>query len=304
MTSKVLITGAGGFVGLNLWRCLADQHYSVIACLKTKPQHKLPQGDIHTLILPNEALDQILKEQQPDFLIHCAGGASVAQSVLNPEQDFHDNVIVTEKVLQSVIKNSPHTKVIFLSSAAVYGNPATKPINDHTPTQPISPYGFHKLLCELICEKYHSLYQLPVSILRVFSVYGPHLRKQLLWDIYQKSLTQETINLFGTGNETRDFIYIDDLARVIIQVFQSSEFNANKLNVGTGHESTVKQIATTLLQVLNCSKSINFTKQTKPGDPSHWAVDNKSMEKLGVTSWMPLQSGIEHYVHWLQTETI
>ncbi|MHB1947718.1 MAG: NAD-dependent epimerase/dehydratase family protein [Gammaproteobacteria bacterium] len=301
--NKVVITGAGGFVGRNLWQNLAKQHDSVIACLKSIPHEPLPTGKIVQLNLPNEQFETLLKDEQPDFLVHCAGGASVAQSVLHPDKDFHDNVLVTEHMLQSVLKSSPKTKIVFISSAAVYGNPVTKPIDETTPTNPISPYGFHKLMCELLCEKYHRLYHLSVSILRVFSVYGPHLKKQLLWDVYQKSCTQDVISLYGTGEETRDFIYIDDLANIITKVFQHSEFNSNIYNVGTGQESTVKQIVTVLLQKLGCTKPIQFTNQIKPGDPAHWALNIKSIEKLGITNFLPVQSGIEQFVRWLRTQT-
>lgn len=300
-SEKVLITGAGGFIGSNLCQYLGTKNYEVISCYKTTPKIS-SNNKSHVFTLPCSTLDKILTDQKPDYLVHCAGSASIIKSLENPENDFHQNVQVTESLLKSVLSYSPTTRVIFLSSAAVYGNPLETPINENTPTQPISPYGYNKLSTELLCEEYHRNYQLPITILRIFSAYGPGLKKQILWDIYQKSLKESTISLYGTGDETRDFIYIDDLVKTIETVLHTSDFSANKLNIATGTQISVKQLTTIMLEALDISKPVIFNKQNKPGDPKYLSVNITKMNELGISTFTSLKHGIQKYVTWLKTE--
>lgn len=298
---RVLITGAGGFIGSHLCEYLNSQHYDVIGCYKSAPTLS-KASRTHVFTMPNAKLDAILSDEKPDFLVHCAGGASVAKSLDNPEGDFQKSVHATESLLNSVVHHSPKTKLVFLSSAAVYGNPLKTPIDETTPTNPISPYGYNKLSTEILCEDYHRKYQLPVTILRIFSAYGPGLKKQILWDIYQKSLQESVVSLFGTGDETRDFIYIDDIVKSIEKTFDHSAFNANKINVATGNQTTIKQLAEMMLTAINSSKSIIFNKKNKPGDPKFWAVNPEQMKKMGTTIFTPLDLGIKNYANWLRSQ--
>jgi nucleoside-diphosphate-sugar epimerase len=300
---KVLITGAGGFIGKHLWDNLSQHHYQVVACTTTKmTQHYPAHSRVYPLRLPDQQLDSILNHEKPDWVVHCAGTASVTQSFLNPDKDFKDNVLATESLFKAIAKNSTQTKVIFISSAAVYGDPTELPIREDTPVNPISPYGFHKLMGELISQKYYRLFGIPITILRVSSVYGPGLKKQVLWDIYQKWLSSDTISLYGTGEETRDFIYINDLSYAIHLVMEKSDFKATVLNVATGQEVTVRQLASIIVEELGQTKPIRFTGQFKRGDPLHWQIDPVRLKTLGMANWLPIEIGIQNYVNWLRSE--
>ncbi len=302
MTNKVLITGAGGFIGGHLWRYLGQLGYLIIACVTQKPLHPPDYGQVHLLRLPDQQIVSILEHEKPDWLIHCAGSSSISQSILNPHQDFKDNVLATEALFETIARNSPTTKMIFISSAAVYGNPAELPIREDARLNPISPYGFHKLIGELISQKYYRLFGVPVTILRIFSVYGPGLKKQILWDIYQKWLTSDTISLYGTGEETRDFVYISDLLKIIHLVIENSDFEGTAINVGTGRAITIRELADLMIEKLGGKKSIRFTGQIKSGDPNCWQADTRWVNALGMTSWLPIETGIENYVNWLRSE--
>jgi nucleoside-diphosphate-sugar epimerase len=300
---KVLVTGAGGFIGSHVCQYLSSQNYYVIGCYKHLPMRSLVNTE-YSLLLPSPTLDTILAAEKPEFLVHCAGSASIIKSIENPENDFHQNVHTTESLLNSIQHYSPATKMIFLSSGAVYGNPFQIPIDENTPLKPISPYGYNKLSTEMLCEDYHRRYQLPITILRIFSVYGPQLRKQLLWDIYQKFLTEPIISLSGSGNETRDFIYIDDVVKIIEKAFHHSDFSANKVNIATGTSITIKQLAMHLLKALNTSKPLLFNNHNRPGDPKYWSVNVSHMKKWGITDFTPIDIGIKNYVTWLDRQGI
>lgn len=175
--NKIIITGASGFIGKHLWQYFNANEYSVIACTNSDAEEAAPATIIHRTPLPNPHFATLIEEEKPNYLIHCAGSASVSDSFINPQNDFYRNVVVTEFVLNTLKNHSPSTKMIFLSSAAVYGNPLELPIRVNTPINPISPYGFHKSLCEINCKKYHQLFDIPLTIARIFSVYGPGLKK-------------------------------------------------------------------------------------------------------------------------------
>jgi len=300
--NKVLITGANGFIGAHLWRYLASLDYQIIACTTSDDNPPQDHGATrYKLRLPDRYFEHIVSYEQPDWLIHCAGSSSVQQSIAQPSQDFENNVLATECLFQALTAASPATRVIFISSGAIYGNPAYLPIDERTPIQPISIYGFHKSMCELICQKYVVNAEIPVSILRVFSVYGPGLRKQILWDIYQKSLHAPVISLYGTGNETRDFIYIDDLAHAIDLVMRNASFDGSVVNIASGTATTIKQLAQLMVEALDDTHSIEFLRQTRPGDPIHWQVNIDRLPALGMRSWLPIEQGIRKYVDWLKS---
>jgi len=299
---KVLITGAGGFIGSHLWHGLNSQSHEVLACVTSSPEGvRLPPGRIFSFRIPNEDLWHLLARERPDFIVHCAGGSSIAKSLAAPESDFKNNVIATESLLQAVAANSPQTRVIFISSAAVYGNPAEVPARESTPPAPISPYGFHKLLAELICQKYYQLSHVPTTVLRVFSVFGPGLKKQVLWDIYHQWLSSENISLSGSGEETRDLMYVDDLVRVVQLVIERSDFRAETLNVATGREVSIRQIAAFMLDALGNRKPVCFTGKTRPGDPVHWKADVSKLHALGFRDYLSIEEGIKEYVNWIRT---
>jgi len=302
---KILITGAGGFIGSHLWQYISQHDNQVIACLNRPTERQFSAKDrAYVMSLPSQDFALLLEQEKPDYLIHCAGTASVAKSFANPEKDFFNNVVVTEFIFESLAKYSSATKTLFLSSAAVYGQPEKLPIDAQTKLNPISPYGYHKLFGEMICEKYHRLFNIPVSIARIFSVYGPGLKKQLLWDIYQKSFHTNSIILGGSGEETRDFICISDLVKVIDSLLEYSAFDADKINIATGQNTTIRKLAELMLEKMGSQASVQFNNQSRMGDPSYWQIDKNTVSKFGGEGYLSLEEGIESYIAWLRSEEL
>ncbi len=216
LRQTLMVTGAGGFIGRAITESLCRERYRVVACVSPNSTVKFTRGiPVYRMSLPNEHLGDLVARERPRWLIHCAGSASVGASLQDPTQDWKANVGVTSELYGALAKYSPETNVVFMSSAAVYGQPSVLPITEATPVAPISPYGLHKRTCELIGSDYERRFGMKCINLRIFSAYGPGLQKQVLWDIYRKATAASTVLLDGTGQETRDLIHVNDIARLI-----------------------------------------------------------------------------------------
>src|SRR5690606_30498045 len=151
---------------------------------------------------------------EPDVIIHCAGSGSVSFSMSHPYEDYMRTVSSTAAVLEYVRLYSPETSVIYPSSAAVYGQVEYLPIKEHDPMCPVSPYGVHKRMAEELCHSYATNFQISVAIVRLFSIYGEGLKKQLLWDACCKAENKGSC-FSGTGQELRDWLHVDDAAHLV-----------------------------------------------------------------------------------------
>jgi UDP-glucose 4-epimerase len=243
----------------------------------------------------------IFKEQPVDVCIFAGGNGSVPYSITNPKEDFLINTENTYNLLDSVKLHQSQCKVIHTSSAAVYGNPMTLPVSEQHTVQPLSPYGWHKYFAELICTEFHALYGILTCSMRVFSVYGEGLRKQLFWDIYQKSLTDKKIELFGTGNESRDFIHISDLSKAYYCIIQNAAFNGECINVSSGIETTISEAAACFKNNYDSSIEIQFNQKVKQGDPVNWRANISLLNTFGFKSDIQLDEGMKMVTKWLRS---
>lgn len=300
---RVLVTGAGGFLGQHIVAAMASQGWRVVG-LDCHPMADLEalQRQVmewHTVTLPSADLDQILARLQPDLLIHAAGPASVSASVSVPYTDFDGSLPVFFQVLDAVRRLVPECKVIFLSSAAVYGNPPHLPISEDAPLRPISPYGYHKLLCEKLAEEFHAVYGVRTCAVRIFSAYGPGLRRQVLWDICMKALESNRLELLGTGDESRDFVHAQDVAQGIALIADRAPFQADVYNLATGKETKIRDLTEILIAALRRDVEVEFTGTLRAGDPLRWCADIARLSKLGYRPQTPIAIGAADYARWV-----
>lgn len=298
---KILIIGSDGFIGshcVNYFKAKKAEIWT--ASLRSHRQERHTQ-----LTASNTYFETLFKQQTYDFCINASGSAQVGFSFENPNHDFELNVLNINKILVAIRNFQPQCRLINFSSAAVYGNPQYLPIQENAPKQPLSPYGFHKLQSEYLLTEYHTFFGLKTCSLRVFSAYGNGLRKQLFWDLFQK-MTQnqnlESITLFGTGNESRDFIHIQDLLLVIDTVMQKSAFEGECLNVAAGIEVKISEAVDFFKMFLNPKIKIIFTGNNKIGDPLNWHADISRLHSLGFSPQITLKEGIEAYIQWLKEQ--
>jgi UDP-glucose 4-epimerase len=302
----VLITGVTGFIGRYVARQFTETGWSVVG-VGNRPPENAPRQDLfryQQLNLPSADLPKIVQDLQPEVCIHCAGRASVELSISDPSADFSNSVAVTFNLLDTLRLYVPQCRLIYLSSAAVYGNPETLPIRENQSLKPISPYGFHKLMSEQLCAEFFQVYNLPTAIVRIFSGYGPGLRRQVLWDMCQKALTHSALKLRGTGNESRDFIHGRDVARALHILAEKANFEAEVYNLANGVETTIKELAALVLTKLGEDIPVEFDNTTPVGTPINWQADMSKLAKVGFTPEVTIERGVNVYVQWCRAEIL
>lgn len=303
MNDKILVTGCNGFIGSHVAEFYAKKGYQVIGIGRENSSLvkniKYYQKDL----LIQDLID-ILSEHRPSIIIHCAGVADVNYSRSHADEDLNMNYFVSRKLLLAICKTIPETKVLLLSSAAVYGNVQSLPIVENTPYQAISPYALHKVLMEITADYFVRLYGIDVRILRVFSAYGGGLRKQIFWDMAQKYKKEHHLDMGGTGNETRDFIHIYDLVRAIKIIADAPKTDIFIYNIANGIEISIRSIvnlfASAIENKLRSPKiNIMFNEIERTGNPLNWCADISRIESLGYKSKISISEGINEYIDWL-----
>jgi UDP-glucose 4-epimerase len=292
---KILIIGAKGFIGSHCVTHFSERHEIWQCDIVTDPV-----SERYFLLDPNNInYIAVFKDSQFDICINCSGAASVPDSIKNPQRDFSLNVTNVFKQLDALRMHNPGCKYINLSSAAVYGNPQFLPITEEHPLNPISPYGEHKKMAEEICTEFFAKYSIATCSIRVFSAYGPGLQKQLFWDMYQKSKNGAHVQLYGTGNESRDFIYISDLVHAIECIIQNASFENDIINVANGMEVEIREVAKAFYDVFEVDVNYDFGGEQRQGDPINWVADISKLLKLGYKNQVSLKEGINNYWQWL-----
>lgn len=295
---RILIIGANGFIGSHCVNYFSQKGIDIWKAGIAFPK-EFEEKYFH-LSAENTVFDDIFRNHQFDVCINASGSANVGFSFDQPELDFKLNVVNVQKILSSIKKYNPDCKFINFSSAAVYGNPCRLPIKEEDPPKPLSPYGFHKFQSELLLLEYHQFFKLKTCTLRVFSAYGEGLKKQLLWDLYQKAQKADVVELFGTGKETRDFIHVHDLVRCVDTIIQKAPFEGDVYNVASGRQITIQEAVDCFFKLYNPKKKVIFTGKLKVGDPAFWQADISKIQNLGFEPSITFQKGLKNYIKWLK----
>lgn len=293
---KILIIGSKGFIGshcVDYFQSKGDEIWQADV-------NESSDNNFFKIEQRNSDFSAPFKEQQFEVCINASGSAHVGFSFENPSKDFELNVVNVQKILVAIRDYNSDCKFINFSSAAVYGNPPVLPIKEESVCKPLSPYGFHKLQSELLLTEYHKFFGLNTCSLRVFSAYGPQLKKQLFWDLYQKANQNEVVSLFGTGSETRDFIYIDDLMQILDLVIQNAKFQGSVYNVASNIETTIKKAAQLFMDEFRPDKKLVFSGEIKVGDPNNWLADISKLALIGYKQKISLELGLKKYAAWLK----
>ena len=303
---SVLVIGVAGFIGRAVAHHFSQKGWKVLG-LDMRPPENAPQQDLadyYNLTLSSDDLGPLLQRLDPQVCVHCAGRASVANSLDNPAPDFMAHVEITFNVLNAMRLAAPRCRVIALSSAAVYGNPESLPIREDHDLRPVSPYGYHKLIVEKICAEFSAIYGVPTVIARIFSAYGTGLRRQVIHDLCYKALTEPVLRLRGTGAESRDFINVRDVAQGIYLLAERAPGAGEAYNLASGQETTISELAGMVVALSGRDLAIDFDGRNPPGNPRNWRADISRMAQLGFAPTIPLDQGLKAYADWCRIEVL
>jgi UDP-glucose 4-epimerase len=301
--NTVLVTGAYGFLGRFTSLHFKNQGWRVIGMghghwgFENPFEYGIARWieadiDFYTLSKINEELNCV---------VHCAGGSSVGDSVQYPLHDFNKTVSASINLLEYLRIHQPLAKFIYPSSAAVYGKKINKAIKETDTLCPISPYGFHKRIVEELCASYSTNFSISTMIIRFFSVYGPGLKKQLLWDACNKLQLGGNIIFSGTGEETRDWIHVNDAAKLIFCLALSVEKN-KIINGGTGETRTTNHIIKSLSSLFEDNCNVVFNQEYREGDPKHYWANISKAKKLNWQPKIKIEDGLREYVEWFKRQ--
>ena len=298
------VTGARGFIGRRLAVYLRDQGLLVCGIghghLPAEMWQQAGLSHWSNSEIGAEALDQLVADHgTADFIFHLAGGSTVGASLQAPFEDFTRTTNTTARLLEWLRNNSPQSKLVVASSAAVYGDTGGLAAEESRPAMPVSPYGYHKLMMEQLCQEYAQVFGLQSAVLRLFSVYGEGLRKQLLWDCGVKLMSaRDSIDLGGTGEELRDWVHVDDAVAMLDKVVRLASVACPVFNGGTGTGVRVRDIVTLLAQSLRRPKRIEFSQIRRRGDPLALVADATRIETAGHRCDVTLNVGVQRYADW------
>lgn len=289
--------GAGGFIGSHLSKEFLERGASVHAFGRSLDKLDIKHENFTKYKSHDINEDDFDRLESPDFIYFLIGSASVARSIQAPLIDFNQSIPPLLLVLEKIRTQWKSTKLIFVSSAAVYGQSANDKTSIGSVLRPLSPYGLNKKISEEYIQYYCEHYSIEAKIIRPFSVYGPGLKKQLIWDVLNK-IENDEHHFFGSGDELRDWIYIKDFINLLCNYANAFDSMNNIANIGSGHAVSVKEVIGILYKLTNTSVSPSFVDGGKEGDPKHLVSDiSEQYETTGFLQ-TTLEDGLENTVNW------
>lgn len=302
----VLITGSSGFLGRHLTEAFRAQGRVVHGVDRRPPN---PASDVQEIpdtfegldLTEGDTLTALLEDREVTLVVHAAGTADVTRSFLAPIADLSAHVTTTAHVLDALRRTKPRPRFLLISSAAVYGEPARLPISEETSLEPVSPYGYHKWQQELLADEYHRIFGVPTVRARVFSTFGPGLKRLAVWDFVTRALSGER-DVRGTGAETRDYLYVKDLARAMVRVAARSPFEGEAVNIASGTETRIDTLVTMIMEELGLFASPQYDGKVERGKPTRWCADISRLSSYGFEASWSLREGIRETVAWIGGE--
>ncbi len=305
MENRYLITGVAGFIGSHIAEELlkagetvigVDNFYSGkienIEFLKGLGDFKFLELDIRDF----EKMEKFFEIEKPTHIFHLAAVASVQKSIEEPLFTNEVNIVGTLNLLE-LSKRFEVRRLVFSSSAAVYGDEPTLPKDENSPISPISPYGFEKLMGENYMKIYNSLYGLETVSLRYFNVYGerqdPSSEYSGVISIFEDKISKgEAPNIYGDGTQFRDFIYVKDIVKINLLAMSKPKAVGEIFSCGTGETTTILELFETVKEKYKIDISPKFC-EARNGDIRESVCRNSKIEEiLGISEFTKFEDGI------------
>ena len=297
---NILITGGAGFIASSLTESLLlDDRYSVVIVdnLRTGRYSNLPNHKncrfIKADVNKYEDIAPIMNRYGFDYIFHYAALVGVARTLENPI-DVLEDVKGLQNVFQ-LAKNTGVKRIFYSSSSEVYGEPVHLPQHEFsTPLNSRLPYAVVKNIGECFCRSYEQEHKLPYTILRLFNTYGPKQSPDFVVSRFINSaMSGEDITIYGDGNQTRTFCFIDDNIEFTLKLLNENLFINDVVNVGNSELTTINELAETIIKI-TCSKSkIVYLPPLKEGDMTRRQPDNSNMVRVLNRRLLPLEDGLK-----------
>lgn len=312
MTHLAWITGANGFLGRYTARRFARAGWRVVGIGRSAIDDDFTAawgiarwvaGPFGPELL--ERVGEIAGDAVPAVVVHALGSGTVGVVAADPPAAFDATVRSTMLLLDHLRRTAPETRILYPSSAAAYGGNDGQALAEDVPVNPVSTYGWHKVMAETLLAEARGLHGMTATAVRFFSLYGPGLRKQVLWDWSRRILTADAgqhLEFSGTGEEIRDFLHVEDAAALLLHLAGCEAASCPAvLNGGTGTGTSLRRLATDLAVALGCRPAIVFDGHVRIGDPPCYRADPSRLAACGFVPSIGLPAGLNDYAAWAKS---
>ena len=314
MSQHVIVTGGGGYIGGQVALMLVDAGHRVTVIDRAECPDHLAGVDLtyECLDFDSSSAHRVILMSAPDAIIHCAGTSLVGPSMTNPQDYYHNNVVKTQRLIDFVKQALPTTRIIFSSSAAVYGEPVMTPCHEVDPCDPISPYGRSKLAIEWMLRDYHAAYGLDYVAFRFFNACGADSGTRhgqapgathIIARVLESVKDQRPFTLYGVdyptadGTCVRDYVHVEDIARAHLAALDRS-VPAGVYNLGSAQGTSNRQIIAAVTQLTGRAVDVQLG-QARAGDPPVLTASSAQFDGV-CPSWRQynLDHMIQHAWKW------
>ena len=308
-----IVTGVAGFIGSHLAETILQQgdriigvdrindYYDVnqkkanVAHLKQYSGFKFIEADI-------QQLEWLKLLQDVDVIYHQAAQAGVRASWGDSFRHYTErNINATQVILEAARETNSLQRFVYASTSSVYGNAETMPTDETVPPQPVSPYGITKLAAERMCWLYHQNFNVPITALRYFTVYGPRQRPDMAFHkFFKAAIKDEAISIYGDGRQTRDFTFVSDVVAANLAAATVPEAVGEIFNIGGGSRAVLMDVLATMEDVIGHPIKKEYVARAR-GDARHTSADiSKAKQILGYNPQVPLSEGLAKEWEWVK----
>ena len=300
---KILVTGGAGFQGSHVvQQCLSDGHQvTVLSTFSEEAERNIlpSRADVSLVwgsVTDSEVVAKTLRDH--DLVIHMAARINVDQSIQAPSSFLHTNLTGTYNVLEGVREQG--SRLIYASSCEVYGSTGSAPLSEECALRPHSPYAASKAAADLLCLAYWKTYEVDVTILRPCNIFGPRQRSRnggaVIPIFVDRALSHQPLVVFGTGEQRREYMYIDDLVAAYRVVIGRDDLRGEVINLGTGQAPSIVEIANHVARQLDASVEYG---PGRPGEVMGFELDSSKARGLGFSPKLTFWEGLERYTEWV-----
>ena len=310
---RVLVTGADGFMGSHLTECLLELGASVSVLVRGTSINGTYQYHLRNISHLKKDLERIIAVNigsgdsiplitrlKPSVIFHLAADAYVPYSFDRPLEVMTTNLNGTLNVLHAAMKNDRLERVVCTSSSEIYGTALEAAIDESHPLNPTSPYAASKVAADRFAFSYYQTYGLPIAIIRPFNTYGPRHTYDVIPKFIKLALENKPITIYGSGAQSRDFTYVDDIIRAFLIEGQDKRAIGQAINFGTGKDVSINYIAKTIVRFSQSKSKVIHVKKRLAEVKKLRCNTSKAYRLFKWRAHVPIEEGLKKNIEWAQ----